>query len=115
MSRLPSCPFWCTQKHDKPGPTHVRSIDNIWGPPANIDVDIQLINDGETTFVQVIVTDERAATVTDDPGAIRNAYRVPLDVVTMFGFLAQSLDVHGLLEFGNALYFVDELLRDGDS
>lgn len=112
--KLPSCPPWCRDNHERQTGTHIRNVDVVDGPPfSSVTVEVNVMADGDgEPYVRVGIHDEQAHLVSDDPFDSDSFHRIGMRTASAFGFAIVHLDPRGVREVGELLLEAVEVVEE---
>lgn len=100
-AKLPDCPSWCAQSHQRPGLPHHRNIDTVGKAAGHVSVEVNLIQDDEGPYVQVALTDHAL------PASWQNERvtltRLSIDAAGCWGHIGTEMDHRGALQVAELL------------
>jgi hypothetical protein len=108
--KLPTCAPWCTSQHTAAGENCRRVIDDISGPAARDDIEVNVVRDGGRDLVQVLVEDKDLQA--RERGLGRYEVRLSAADSGVLGDTIRHLDHRGAIMVGNALFAAMTLLRE---
>lgn len=106
---LPGCPAWCTAKHADSS-AHIRNIDSIPRAGGQLEVEVNLVQDGQDAFVEVALTDYSLRE--SFPEEMASFTRFPIELAGTWGHIATRLDTRGALEVGQMLVEAVQIIAE---